>query len=182
MTVVDIRETVLVYKREDYAAWVQGDKSLIPDFVPIPAIVWSQPRKHFGEAFALRHYHETYGWTGSWFYALGPQYPGSERRMEGRAAIERIIPAKLLRRFRDLRADEPRGSGEPDLFLYDAQGSFMFAEVKKQQDRIRRPQLRCIAEILSVFRCPVDIVYLREEHQQYTAKTYPFELPNDPAG
>ena len=171
-----IDETVLVYDKRQLDAWKSGDKALIPQFVKIPAIVGNQPGYHFGEMYALRWYHEREGWLGFSSYALGSQYAGSERRAEGRAKAEEVIPRSRLMKLRRLRSGEHLGTGEPDLFLYKTDGSFKFVEVKKQRDRLSAAQLSCIAQILAVLKCPVDIAYLRERSQDYTAKRYVFDL------
>jgi VRR-NUC domain len=172
----EVRERVLTYKDEQIRAWTQGDKSLAPSFLDVAPAVFNQPQYHFGEVFTLRSYHERDGWLGFILYALGGQYPRSASRLEGRRKAEQIIPADALRRFRDARMSDSRGGGEPDLFLYKPDGSFMFVEVKKAGDRISPSQLRCIAQIVGILGCPVDIVYLRRENQNYDPKTYQLDL------
>ena len=51
-------------------------------------------------------------------------------------------------------------------------------ERRAEQSRaeIREPQLRCIAQILSILRCEVEIVYMREEKQVHVPKRYAFDL------
>ncbi len=174
-----ITETILVYQQRDLDAWKHGDKSVIRSFGEIPSAVANQPDYHFGEMFTLARYHETYGWKGFDFYALGPQYPNSESRRPGRAVIEQVIPAGDLKRFRHAQAADPlisKGGGEPDLFLYNDSGAFMFVEVKMKSDRLGAKQIRCIALVRAVLHCPVDIVYLREERQVYQAKTHSLDL------
>jgi hypothetical protein len=175
----EIHEIVLIYRQEQFDAWVAGDRSLIPAFVDPAALVRNLPRRHFGEMFVLRHYNESAGWRGFSSYALGLHLPGSERRKLGRAMAETVIPGPCLRRFRSLRTtagDKRFGGGEPDLFLYDSAGRYKFVEVKMGADRMRPAQLRCIAQILRTLRCDVDVVYLRESGQQYWPKTYVFDL------
>jgi hypothetical protein len=176
---VEVRETVLVYQQAQLDAWKRGDKSLIPAFVDVPPIVTNQPRYLFGEMFALRHYYESGAWTGFKWYALGPQYPGSDRLKAGRAKVVEIIPANRLKRLGELRATSSVrrfGGGEPDLFLYKDVGRYKFVEVKKSTDRLRTPQLRCIAQIMRTLECDVDVVYLREAKHRYTPKLYEFDL------
>ena len=174
-----VSETVLTYQRAELEAWKKGDWSVIPAFVDVPDIIRHQPTYHFGEMLVLRHYHDTGGWQGFASYALGPQYPGSERRRAGRAKVDELIPRDRLARLRRLRcsASERRfGVGEPDLFLFDDHGRFKFVEVKKATDRLRPSQLRCMAQIIRVLCCEVDIVYVREAHQHYSPKTYILDL------
>jgi len=176
---VELLERVLAYHQEQLDAWIHGDRSLMPAFVDPTVLVKNSPRRHFGEMFALRHYHETEGWKGFSSYALGQELRGSERRRAGRATVEEIIPRRSLRRLWALRAtaaDRRFGGGTPDLFLYDEDGRFKFVEVKKAIDRLRPSQLRCIAQIVRALHCEVDIVYLREAHQTYTPKTYVLDL------
>jgi VRR-NUC domain len=176
---LEVRELVLVYQQAELDDWLAGDRSLIPFFVDPKALVRNSPARHFGEMFALRHYHQTEGWKGFSAYALGPELPGSLRRQAGRAKIQEIIPARALDRLRALRGTSPDrrfGGGTPDLFLYDELGRYKFAEVKKGTDRLRPPQLRCLAQIASTLRCQVDIVYLRVANRAYTAKTYILDL------
>ena len=82
--------------------------------------------------------------------------------------------------YRQCRSDPAlirSGAGEPDLFLYrDDCPRFKFAEVKKGNDRLREPQLICIAQILAVLQCEVDIVYVREESKPYVPKKYRLDL------
>lgn len=177
--IVEIPETVLTYTKREFDAWIEGDKSLIPPFVDVPSAVLNQPHYHFFEAFTLRHYHERFGWNGFWMYALGPQYPGSKARAVNRSKVEEIIPAVDLERFRRLQVAHPlikSGAGEPDLFLFKEDGTFMFIEVKKRSDRLRKQQMACIALVKAVFGCPIDIVYVREERETYRAKSHLFDL------
>ncbi len=175
----ELTETVLLYRAQQLVAWKNGDKSIIPNFVKVFPNIANQPERHFAEMLTLRHYHEQQGWKGFTSYALGEQYPHSARRIEGRAKVEELVPKHRLLRLRKLRGsdhDRRFGGGEPDLFLYKGDGSFKFVEVKKGRDQLREPQIRCIAQILGVLRCEVDILYVREELQQYTPKRYRFDL------
>ncbi len=176
---MQIEETVLTYRPEQLQAWKAGDRSIAPTFAEITPNYQNQPTFHFGEMFALRHFLESEGWKGFAQYALGPQYPGSERRLAGRLMAKKVIPAARLRRLLAARSDSAlvnSGSGAPDLFLYKPDGSFKFAEVKKERDRINHSQLRCIAQILAMLRCEVSIVYLQAEGRRYTPKRYQFDL------
>ena len=158
---------------------VHGDRSLMPIFVDPIVLLKNSPKRHFGEMFALRHYHEKEGWLGFASYALGDELPGSERRRAGRAKVEEIIPKHSLSRFQDQRAagtDRRLGAGTPDLFLYDTRGRFKFVEVKKTTDSLRSAQFRCIAQIMKTLGCEVDLVYLREARQRYTPRTYLLDL------
>ena len=149
-----IPETVLTYKSELLLAWRRGDRSLLPDFVSVPEAVENQPDYHFGEAYTLRHYHDTAGWKGLWFYTLGRQ-ANTDAFRPGNNLVEQMIPRGDLERLRMMRARDPltrNGGGEPDLFLYDDRGSFMFVEVKKRPDRLRPSQHRSIAQLLAVKR------------------------------
>lgn len=177
--ITKVSELVLTYAQCELDAWRKGDRSLIPSFVEVDESFANQRAYRFGEMLALGHYHETAGWLGFSAYALGTQYPQSERRKGGRCKVEEIIPRRRLRKLRSMR--EPSGytrygGGEPDLFLYKSPGAYKFAEVKKQRDRLSETQLRCIAQIMRVLSCEVDIVYLRERLQKYTPKVYCFDL------
>jgi hypothetical protein len=177
--VVEIHEVVLTYAQAQLDAWLSGDRSLIPSFVEVGPKFANMPKFHFGEMLVLRHYHETAGWKGFAAYALGPQYPKSRRRISGRRKVEDIVPRTLLQRLRTLRSSPAElrfGGGEPDLFLYSEDGQYKFVEVKKQRDRLSQAQLRCIAQIMRVLSCDVDIVYLRERRQPYKPKVYCFDL------
>jgi hypothetical protein len=179
MATVEIAERIISYKEPQLAAWALGDKSIAPPFFAIPPIIRNQPRYHFAETLVVRHFYDTEGWEGFTSYALGPQYPRSQRRKAGRRKVEEVIPSHRLCRLRELRSDPVTartGGGEPDVFLCHPDGRFKFAEVKKGRDRLRVPQLTCIAQILDVLGCEVDIVYVREENQLYSPKTYRFDL------
>jgi hypothetical protein len=174
-----LHETVLTYRDDQYRAWKAGDKSLVPSFLAVPPAVLNQPSYHFGEVFTLSSYHERLGWFGFFLFALGTQFPESRDREEGRRKLAEIIPAAALQRFRSVRAADSTcilGRGEPDLFLYKDDGSFMFVEVKKGPDKISQAQLTCIAQIRAILRCPVDIVYLCTENQRREPKTYMLDL------
>jgi hypothetical protein len=177
--IFEIKERVLSYREDQLEAWGKGDKSIAPPFFVIPPIYWNQPRYHFAETLVLRRYYDTEGWQGFTCYALGYQYPGSKRRKAGRQKVEEIIPSDRLRRLRALRSDPHlvrSGAGEPDIFLYKHEGQFKFVEVKKGKDRLSAAQLICIAQILDILRCDVDIVYVAKELQLYTPKKYWFDL------
>jgi hypothetical protein len=176
-------EIVLTYRSEQYDAWTRGDRSLIPRFHPTHDIVVNQPRYHFGEFLTLDHFHRTEGWLGFRFFALGViadlKHP---RYAPGGAMIRRMIPANRLESFLHARSTDPReyrsAKGEPDLFLYKLNGEVLFLEVKKGQDSPdkERYQLRCLAQIRSILGCRAEIVYVREERQQYAPRTYAVEL------
>jgi len=104
--------------------------------------------------------------------------PNSPRKRAGRRKIKAIIPAAKLARFRDLpttHSEARFGAGTPDLFLYDDEGRYRFAEVKIDRDRLRATQFRRIAKILRTLG-DVNIVHLRESDEVYIAKTYMFNL------
>ena len=177
--IVEIAETVLTYDAGLLQAWRNGDKSIAEGLIQITPNYLNQPSYGFGEAFTLRHFYETEGWSGFASYALGPQYPGSRRRQTGRKKVEQVIPAERLAKLRTLRSRPSQllqGGGEPDLFLYRDDGSFGFVEVKKEKDRLSEPQLTCIAQVLAVLGCDVRIVYLRSRGHSYHAKSYCFDL------
>lgn len=173
---VIIEERVLTYEPQQLVAWRNGDKSMIPDFVDVPDIVRNQPRYRFVEMFALRWYHENEGWLGFADYELGGALLGSARRAAGREQLRRVVPTAALERLLDRRAGVRGAAGEPDLFLYKADGSFKFAEVKKRGDRLRQHQLRCIGELMAVLGCEVDIVYLCEAGRRRAPKRYEFDI------
>lgn len=176
--IVSTREKVLVYKKEQLESWRAGDKGLVSDFMTVPPAVEHQPVYHFGEALALRHYHDTEGWKGYCFYTLSRQADTGAFK-DGNDAVEEVVPVHDLRRLNLVRIADPltkNNAGQPDLFLYREPGQFMFAEIKKQTDRLRPPQRRSIEQILAVLQCRVDIVYLREERHPHTPKTYYFDL------
>lgn len=180
MAMKELVERVLTYDQGLFDAWLGGDRSLMPDFVDPMVLVKNAPRRHFGEMFVLRYYHETEGWKGFSSYALGDEFPASARRRAGREKAEEIIPGRSLSRLRRLRrtvADRRFGGGTPDLFLYDDTGRFKFVEVKKtNNDPVRPSQLRCIAQIIKALCCEVDIVRLRQADQSCPARTYILDL------
>ena len=117
----EIEERVLSFRAKQLEAWKKGNKSIAPPYFAVPPIVRNQPAYHFAETLALRHYYDTEGWQGFSSYALGAQYPNSERRAAGRRKVEEIIPPKplaLLRAVRSASSKTYRGAGEPDLFLF----------------------------------------------------------------
>jgi len=174
----EIHERVLPFRARQLEAWKKGNKSIAPPYFAVPPIVRNQPAYHFAETLALRHYYDTEGWQGFSSYALGAQYPNSERRAEGRRKVEKIIPSRALARLRSVRAAMQktyRGAGEPDLFLFKENGLFKFVEVKKGADRMGPAQLECIAQILAILRCRVDIVYATDREGR-VPKRYRFDL------
>ncbi|MBI4731165.1 MAG: VRR-NUC domain-containing protein [Chloroflexi bacterium] len=178
--VTEIVEKVIYYPKEQLEAWKQGDKRLVPEFVNEEERkqIRNQPKYHFGEIFALRHYQRE-GWLGCFSYALGDQYLRSQARKVGREKVKEIIPKGKLKKFLAISCETRNmkfGTGEPDLFLYKPNGEYKFVEVKKQTDKIRSAQRTCIAQILASLDCKVDIVFLCEEGHQHNPKTYAFDL------
>jgi hypothetical protein len=176
---VQLSERVLTYTNDQFNAWRNGDKSLIPDFVEDRSMIFNQPKYHFGEIFVLRYYYEAEGWLGFISYALGMQFPHSRNRAKGRAKVKEIIPAAKLDRLRRMRShgqEARHGTGEPDLFLYRNTGEYKFVEVKKQTDRINLTQLKCMAQIVATLECAVEIVYLCEAGHRHTPKCYYLDL------
>jgi len=179
--ILEIQEKIFFYKKAQLVAWKNGDKSLTPDFLQDRSSFLTQPDYSFGEVFALNHYHETEGWHGFLSYALGFQYPHSQARANGRKKVEEIIPIEKLARFRQLRGKSREtdfGTGEPDLFLYKNTGEYKFAEVKKQTDRMRPSQFKCLAQIVAGLECQVEVIYLCEEGHAHAPKIYLLDLEN----
>jgi len=177
---LSINDIVLDYDPDELTRWKSGDKSLAPAFMARPKIWQTQPRYHFGEAFVLRHFHVNEGWFGFADYAIGPQYPNSERRRAGREELKRRVPADSLAALCALRAADPRhrfGSGEPDLFLYHPDGRLMFLEVKKQGDRTSAAQLECLGQISTTIVCTVGVVYLNPIGHHRTPRSYELPIP-----
>ncbi len=174
----EVEERVLPFRAKQLEAWKKGDKSIAPPYSVVPPIVRNQPAYHFAETLALRDYYDKDGWQGFSSYALGAQYPNSERRAAGRRKVEEVIPSRKLARLRSARSAMEktyRGAGEPDLFLFKESGLFMFVEVKKGADRVGPAQLECIAQIRAILRCQVDIVYATDR-EGYVPKRYRFDL------
>lgn len=181
----EFTEIVLSYKAADLQRWRDGDKFLVPAFHEIHDIVKNQPSYHFGEFFAMNHFHQTQGWKGYRFYALcvtadlnHPRYAPGGRKLRD------LIPTDRIEHFRQARAEDARESkfakGEPDLFLYrDDTREVMFLETKMKADKPDKEhyQLRCLAQIRATLGCKAEIVYLREEGRQYAPKTHRIELP-----
>jgi len=167
----EFREIVLTYRAADLERWRGGDKWLIPPFAECYRIVKNQPAYHFGEYFTFDHYYRTEGWKGFRFFVLNcvadyqhPRYgPGGHQ-------IARMVGEDRLSAFR--AATGRNYAGEPDLFLYQDSGEFLFIETKKGADRINEAQLRCLAHVRAILGGRAEIVYLREEAQRYRPKTY----------
>ena len=176
-------EIVLPYQAEQYEAWKRGDKSLIPAFHECHDIVVRQPSHHFGEFFVLDHFHRHGDWLGYRFFALTVTADlDHPRYAPGGLQIQKMFPAAKLAAFRRARSFDPReyvhGKGEPDLFLFKSSGEMLFLEVKKGTDSPddEQYQLRCLAQIRSILGCGAEMVYLRNEMQAYSAKTYTVDV------
>lgn len=175
----EIQEKVIYYGKSQLVAWKNGDKSLTPDFLEIHPMMKNQKDYHFGEIFVLRHYYETEGWKGFNSYALSPlNSPNATRFRSGREMVNRIVPVRALSAFSSMRSEGElkNGAGEPDLFLYKDTGEYMFVEVKKESDKIRPNQYKCMAQLRAALGCPIEIVYLCEEGKNRSPKTYMLNL------
>ncbi len=170
---IDLTETIFTYPQGLLDGWKNGEKGWIPDSLFVPPEVYNQPHYHFGEYYALKKYLEL-GWQGTAYYALGDWEPNNTKYDQGRAIVAEFIDPIRLAMFKALR--KGLTSGEPDLMLYKPDGSVLFAEVKKQSDRLSATQLECLGQIKSILDCDVAVVYLAEEHQSYTPKTYELDF------
>ena len=166
-----VPEIVLPYPPALYEAWKAGDKSLIPGWVDVPAIVSNQPSYHFGEYFVLRHYADL-GWRGYVHFAIGTWEPSIEKYRSGREKVEDVFGPERLGRIRAVSSEVRDGKGEPDVFLYKDTGETLFLEVKKGSDRVAPAQLECLAQIHAVLGADVGVVYLREEGRVRRPKSY----------
>ncbi len=161
----DFEEMILNYRPDQLTRWKAGERAWLIEGQPERAIMRNQPTYHFGEAFVLHHFFLR-GWLGFADYMIMPEVePRIERHRGGREMLARIAPAERLEALRKARrcsAEGAKGIGEPDLFLYKPSGEMMFAEVKKQSDRVKENQLVCLAQIREHPGCEATIVYLRE--------------------
>ncbi len=174
-------ETVLTYKQSELEAWVNGDRTILPEFVPWDEMFENQPRNHFGEIYTLSHYSRIYDWKGIYAkYAIGLWEMNNAKLFAGRSKIEAMFSPHQLRKFRvefvELIDTMNKGKGEPDLFLFKDNGETLFLEIKKQKDTVKQAQLDCLALIRSALKSEVGIVYLKEENQSYFPKTYHLDL------
>lgn len=179
--IYEIEEKVLRYDPIDYKAWKQGDKRYRPANVSEEVIstIDNQPRNHFGESFVLNHYSQC-GWKGFAFYALGAWVTDKRYKKwrPGQLMVEKLVPTMNLQKFRAARKKEDLGSGagEPDLFLYNDLGEFMFVEVKLDNDQPDEQQLKCIAQIKKYINCPAYIARVVPVDKAYKDKMYNFVL------
>jgi len=149
---------------------------MVPGFYPANLLSRNQPSYGLAEMLTLRHYNADDGWLGFLHYDWRADDVGYPRRTLGRQKVREIIPRDRLQDLRALQTGRRSSTGKPDLFLYRDAGDFMFVEVKKGRDVLREPQYRCIAQIMATLGCPVDIVYVREERQQYLPRRHAFDL------
>ena len=180
MAIYTIEEQVFVYRKEQLEQWKSGNKFLIPHFIESHKDYQTQPNYHFGEIFVIDTYNRLHGWKGFRFYALGNWELENIKYKLSREKISQLIPEERLSEFREVRKeeDEMSGVGEPDVMLYNDNGQILFLEVKKENDKISNDQLKCLAQIKSILKAEIGIVYLREENQKYSPQKYALDLNN----
>ena len=169
----EFTESVLPYNPTLYDAWKKGGRDFLPKNYQIPDEVVNQPNFHFGEHYVWAHYLKL-GWQGFIWYAIGQWEPNNTKYDLGRGKVNELFNDKDLEEIRDLR----KGilSGEPDLFFYKDDGSTLFIEVKKGNDKPSDAQLTCMAQIKSILGAEVGITYLVPEGIEHVPKTYELDL------
>ena len=170
-----ITELVLTYSQNELDLWKSGDKSLVPDWVDLPDVIFNQPNYHFGEYYVLQYFGNA-GWRGFVDYGIGTWEPNNPRYFKGRKKIEDIFSYSKLSKIREIR--KGLSSGEPDVFLYRKNGETLFIEVKKENDRISREQLVCLGQIKGILESEIGVVYLKEASKAYKAKQYEIDIEN----
>ena len=119
-----LTETVIEYDPEDLVRWKRGAKAKYLSGTQFTDEVFEQPDYHFGEYVAL-HYYVSEGWKGTCHYTLSSRKSGRPWIIDGRRMFEASFPpdaVACLQQKRDSTETGKRGKGEPDLFLYHADG------------------------------------------------------------
>jgi hypothetical protein len=171
------REIVLTYDPADREAWNRADatakRALIPAFHELHGIVANQPRYHFGEFHALKHFHRAEGWLGFRFFVLGllsdfrnPRYAA------GGEQIRRMFPRAKLDAYVEARGGGRADAGDPDLFLYKPNGEAMFLEIKVDADRVKEHQLQTLAQVRHHLGCRAEVVHVGRAGKPYTPKCH----------
>ena len=174
-----IEEQILFYEKDQSDKWSRGDKSLIPEFMEKHPEFYKQKTYHFGEIYVISQFHQKYGWKGFYPIALGRWEPDNRKYDSCRQMIHRLLPIEKLLKFRDLRKEldnNKKGSGEPDVMLYNDKKEVLFIEVKRGNDVMSDAQLTCLAHIKSILEAEVGVVYVCEAGKKYTPKKYELDL------
>ncbi|MDD9157606.1 VRR-NUC domain-containing protein [Aliivibrio sp. S4TY2] len=177
MMIHTIKETVLHYPQTLLESWNQGRMDWVSSDLFVPSEVYEEPSLYFSKYYTLAQYNDK-GWLGTVFYALGNWEVENPTYHSGRVLLAQYIDPIKLSLFKGLRTGIT--SGEPDLFLYKADGTLLFVVVKQADERLTDAQLICLSNIKSVLECDVEIVSLVEENHQYAAKSYEIKVVQFP--
>lgn len=174
MSTFKIEQLTLPYKKEKLVKWKDRDPSIVPSFM----LDWNGPGISngygFGEWMADRYFRDKGYYTITNEFNLLSNTSKFRKYNEIIAAM--IDPQKLLK-FKSMvhtLTNKNYPIENPDMFVYNLENSF-FAEVKKERDVLREPQIRFIYLAKTILNVETKLIYLSDSELIQPQKTIQVE-------
>lgn len=161
MKTLTIEQLTIPYEKTTLLQWKKRDPSVVPSFM----LAWNGPGISngygFGEWMAEKHFRD------KGYYTITDEFnllSKSSKFKRYNDIIHLMSDHQRLKRFKSaarLSGAEGCTIENPDMFVYDLEHSF-FAEVKKERDLLREPQIRFMFLAQSILGIESKLVYLSD--------------------
>lgn len=178
MRALAIKQITISYKKELLVKWRKRDPAIVPSFM----LAWNGPgisnSYGFGEWMAERYF------RNKGYYAITNEFNLLSKTSKFKRYNDIISLMTSRQKLQEFK-EAVKGLGEtehsienPDMFVYNLETCF-FAEVKKEKDVLREPQIRFMYLAKTILGIDSKIIYLSDSDEIESQKMIKveFELP-----
>lgn len=161
MTTLAIEQITIPYEKELLTKWKDRDPSIVPSFM----LDWNGPGISngygFGEWMAERHFRD------KGFYTITNEFNLLSKTSKFKMyndIISLMTSKQNLQKFKEAvktLGDTNYSIENPDMFVYNLETCF-FAEVKKEKDVLREPQIQFMYLAKSILGIDSKLIYLSD--------------------
>lgn len=179
MPTLVIEQITIPYEKELLTKWKDRDSSIVPSFM----LAWNGPgisnSYSFGEWMAEKYFRDKGFYTITNEFNLLSKTSKFKRYND---IISLMTSQQKLQKFKDavkILGETDHSIENPDMFVYNLETCF-FAEVKKQKDVLREPQMRFMCLAQSILGIDSKLIYLSDSEKTQSLKKIEvkFNLPN----
>lgn len=175
MKTIEVEKITIPYDKELLLRWENRDANIVPTFM----LDWNGPGVSngygFGECMATQYFRDL------GYYVFTNEFDllsNKSKYKRSNEMINTIIGLNQLVKFNEVTKDAfERGFRieNPDLFVFDLDTCF-FAEVKKDKDRLREPQMRFFYFVKEHLDIESKLIYLCDQSKEVKFEKVNFEF------
>ncbi|MCT8139957.1 hypothetical protein H1D32_21000 [Anaerobacillus sp. CMMVII] len=177
MTVIELDQITLPYLKEELQQWKHRDSGIVPAFI----LDWEGPGVSNGYGFGewvAEKYFRNHG-----YYVLTNEFnllSKTSKYERYNKIISTMVNTDKIKQFKEAvqhLIQQGISIENPDLFVFNLETCF-FAEVKKEKDRLREPQLRFFYLAKQLLEIDSKLIYLSDTTTSVCNEQLTIELIN----